>query len=86
MLNGPEHLLPIPTGGPRWTDGGKGDADGWSKRRGDRWTGHVVVTHTDRVSDMEHLEVVDIYTANVNLCKRRAENTKYFEVVLTKYC
>lgn len=53
MLNG--HLLPIPTGGPRWTDGGKGDTEGWSKRRGDRWTGHVVVTNTDRVTDMEHM-------------------------------
>lgn len=46
MLNGPEHLLPIPTGGPRWTDGGKGDTEGWSKRRGDRWTAQVVVTNT----------------------------------------
>lgn len=46
MLNGPEHVLPIPTGA---------EMDGWSERRGDRCTGHVVVTYTDRVSDMEHM-------------------------------
>lgn len=31
------------------------EMEGWSERRGDRCTGHVVVTYTDRVSDMEHM-------------------------------
>lgn len=42
------------------------EMDGWSGRRGDRCTGHVVVTYTDRVSDMEHMMTTPSYIFNIH--------------------